>query len=110
MNLNIFLKIIKENFYKNKKNNSIIYHIIIGNEAFDLDSFVSSCFYAFYLFIKNQNNLKDFYFLCIPILKEDLTLRKDLMWITEKIKFHWEDCLFLEDIKDDIQQLHEEKR
>lgn len=88
---------------KDPKNTQVI-HFVMGNEAADLDSIVSSIAYAYLLHAENQ----ELYLPLIHIPREDIELRKDALYLFELLGISLDDLLFLSNIP--LEQLFNQKR
>lgn len=81
---------------------SDILTICVGNESADLDSIASAITYSYCQYIYNQScNPEEKFSLTIPIIdipREDLSLRRDVMYVLEKLSIKEEELFFIEDL------------
>eukprot|EP01117_Protostelium_nocturnum_P015780 TRINITY_DN6149_c0_g1_i2.p1 TRINITY_DN6149_c0_g1~~TRINITY_DN6149_c0_g1_i2.p1 ORF type:complete len:321 (-),score=134.37 TRINITY_DN6149_c0_g1_i2:335-1297(-) len=80
----------------NPSNNNNRISFVIGNEAMDLDSFVSSIVYAYFL-SKREGEV------VIPLIqipKEDFSLRTDVAWLFNETRLEWDNLIFLKDFEE----------
>ncbi|CAI4053676.1 hypothetical protein SUVZ_15G3580 [Saccharomyces uvarum] len=81
---------------------SDILTICVGNESADLDSIASAITYSYCQYIYNQScNSEEKCGLTIPIIdipREDLSLRRDVMYVLEKLCIKEEELFFIEDL------------
>jgi len=73
-------------------------HIVIGNEAADLDSVVSAVVYAFYLSRLPQVFGELYYVPIISVPQDDVFLRTDIVALLVKLKIPVEDFIYLSDV------------
>lgn len=79
--------------YEQVLDDSEIVHFVIGNESADLDSIISSISYAYLL---SQENTELF----IPLMnihREEIALRKDILYLFQLVGISVDDLLFLDD-------------
>lgn len=88
--------------------NSAIIHFVMGNESADLDSIISSISYA-YLLSQENSNQTELYIPLINIHREEIVLRKDILYLFQLFDISVEDLLFLDD-NVSLNKLFEEKR
>jgi exopolyphosphatase len=70
--------------------------VVLGNEAMDLDSIVSSITYSHFLQCKNSKNV---YVPIMNIPRQDLRLRTEVTWFLQKLEIDSNNLLFWPDIK-----------
>lgn len=80
-------------------------HFVLGNESADLDSIVSSISYAYLLAEENKD---EFYIPLLNLPREEITLRKDVLYLFELLDISLDDLLFYDDVP--LEQLFSEKR
>lgn len=68
----------------------------MGNESADLDSIISSISYA-YLLSRENAPAKEFYIPLVNINREEIVLRKDVLYLFQLYDISIEDILFLDD-------------
>ncbi|QHS73838.1 exopolyphosphatase [Saccharomyces paradoxus] len=79
--------------------------VCVGNESADMDSIVSAITYSYCQYIYNESTYseeKEKGSLIVPIIdipREDLSLRRDVMYVLEKLKIKEEELFFIEDLK-----------
>lgn len=71
-------------------------HFVMGNESADLDSIVSSIAYA-YLLHHEQAGANELYIPLLNIYREEIELRKDILYLFQQLNISTEDLLFLDD-------------
>lgn len=69
-------------------------HFVMGNESADLDSIISSIAYAYLLQHENQDQL---YVPLLNIYREEIALRKDILYLLQLFQISIDDLLFLDD-------------
>ncbi|EHN01996.1 Ppx1p [Saccharomyces cerevisiae x Saccharomyces kudriavzevii VIN7] len=77
--------------------------ICVGNESADMDSIASAITFSYCQYIYNQSSDSDKDNLTIPIIdipREDLSLRRDVKYVLEKLNIKEEMLFFIEDLKD----------
>lgn len=82
-----------------------VIHFVLGNESADLDSIVSSICYAYLLAEENRN---EFYIPLLNIPREEILLRKDVLYLFELLDISLDDLLFYDDLP--FINLFQEKR
>ena len=93
----------------NDSKNSEIIHFVIGNESADLDSIISSISYAYLLYQENTSNRAELYIPLMNIHREEITLRKDILYLFQLFDISIDDLLFLDD-NVPLNSLFEQKR
>lgn len=83
-----------------------IVHFVMGNESADLDSIASSISYAYFL---NQEEEEGFYIPLINIHREEIALRRDVLYLFKLVGISVDDLLFLDD-NIPLDKLFEQKR
>lgn len=88
------------------KSDSRTFHIVIGNEASDMDSIVSSIVYAFYKNSTEGNNenvsrkqIKSYHQVYVPVInipREDFALRTETTWIFSQLQIPSQSLIFYE--------------
>lgn len=79
--------------------------ICVGNESADMDSIASAITYSYCQYIYNEGTYSEekkkgsFIVPIIDIPREDLSLRRDVMYVLEKLKIKEEELFFIEDLK-----------
>ncbi|SCU91687.1 LAME_0E13454g1_1 [Lachancea meyersii CBS 8951] len=92
-----FLKYIKNTYLREETYKSSHLSIVCGNESADLDSVVSAITYAYFSYIKNPSKP------LVPvlnILRADLELRRDVVWILKQRNIPHSLLYFHEDLQD----------
>ena len=75
------------------------FHVVIGNESADLDSFVCAISHAFYLSIKNPRNSNNTLYLPVVAVKsEDLVLRTEIIALLERLDISPSDIVHLDEV------------
>ncbi|SCU91851.1 LAFA_0F06238g1_1 [Lachancea sp. 'fantastica'] len=92
-----FLKCLKSSYLAGELFNSSRLLIVCGNESADLDSVVSAITYAYFSYIKNPGVQ---IVPVINILKADLELRRDIVWVLKKRNIPHNLLYFHEDLHD----------
>ncbi|MCL2480445.1 MAG: DHH family phosphoesterase [Spirochaetaceae bacterium] len=101
-NLNNYLSVSKSNFSAKS-----IIHVVIGNEAADIDSIASSIVYAF--FKEACNTKKEEIFIpVINILEQDLRLRKEAIYLFSLTGIKPENLIFFDQIN--LKELAEKRK
>ncbi|HEV8051086.1 MAG TPA: DHHA2 domain-containing protein [Parachlamydiaceae bacterium] len=77
--------------------NSATIHFVMGNESADLDSITSSIAYAYLLDRENHTSQTELYIPLINIPREELALRKDVLYLLNLLNISVDDILFLDD-------------
>lgn len=93
--------------YLNFLDEGDLVHFVQGNESADLDSIVSSISYAYLLAEENKNEL---YIPLMNIPRQEITLRKDVLYLFELLGISLDDLLFLDDEDVPLQRLFKEQR
>lgn len=83
-------------------------HFIMGNESADLDSIVSSIAYA-YLLTQENPSKDELYIPLLNLYHEELDLRKDTLYLFQRLNISSDDLLFLDD-KVPLDQLFSQDR
>ncbi|MCL2704632.1 MAG: DHH family phosphoesterase [Spirochaetaceae bacterium] len=100
--LDKYLLYLKSNF----PTKSIV-HVVIGNEAADIDSIASSIVYAF--FKENINQKKEEIFIpVINILEQDLRLRNEAIYLFSQTGVNQENLIFIDQIN--LKELAEKQK
>lgn len=89
--------------------NSEIIHFVMGNESADLDSIISSISYAYLLCQEDTSNQTELYIPLMNILREEIALRKDILYLFQLFGIFVDDILFLDD-NIPLNRLFEQKR
>lgn len=84
---------------------SEIVHFVMGNESADLDSIISSISYSYLLSLEDP----EFYIPLMNLYREEIVLRKDILYLLQLLHISIEDLLFLDD-NVPLNRLFEEKR
>lgn len=84
-------------------------HFVMGNESADLDSIISSISYAYLLSQENPANQLTLYIPLVNIHREEITLRKDILYLFQLFDISVDDILFLDDNLS-LDRLFEQKR
>lgn len=79
-------------------------HFVMGNESADLDSIISSIAYAYLL---QKEHPSDVYVPLLNIVKSDIPLRKDALYLFESNHILLDDVLFLNDVEFDKLYAHD---
>lgn len=72
-------------------------HFVIGNESADLDSIISSIAYAYLLQAEQFSRQEHLYIPLINIHREEIYLRKDILYLFQLFDISADDLLFLDD-------------
>lgn len=72
-------------------------HFVMGNESADLDSIMASIAYAYSLNQENGSQKNDLYIPLMNIRREEITLRKDTLYLFKLLNISMDDLLFLDD-------------
>ena len=100
-----------DNYLSGSKSNFAgkqIIHIVIGNEAADIDSIVSSIVYAFFKETINPKKESEIFMPVINIPKDDLRLRNEIIYLFSQTKINIKNLIFLDQI--DFKHLAEQKK
>ena len=89
--------------------NSEIIHFVIGNESADLDSIISSISYAYLLCQEDTSSQAGLYIPLMNIHREEIALRKDILYLFQLFGISVDDLLFLDD-NVPLNRLFEQKR
>ena len=85
-------------------------HFVMGNESADLDSIVSSIAYAYELSVENPSgSTGGLYLPLLNIRKDEISLRKDILYLFQLLDISIEDLIFVDD-KISLNFLFEEGR
>lgn len=71
-------------------------HFVMGNESGDLDSIVSSISLSYFLHF-NQLEEQELYLPLLNLYREEIELRKDVLYLFQLLQISVEDLLFLDD-------------
>lgn len=95
-NISDYLHSSKEHYTTilSSQENSQEIHFVMGNESADLDSIFSSISYAYLL---NSENKDQIYIPLLNMYREELSLRKDTLYLIELLNISPDDLLFLDD-------------
>lgn len=106
-----FLHILRTQYEKilDDSQSSVTIHFVMGNESADLDSIVSSISYAYLLCQEGYSNPTELYIPLINVYREEMTLRKDLLYLFQLFDISVDDLLFLDD-RVPLNKLFEQKR
>lgn len=85
-----------EQFLGDSQNSGII-HFVMGNESADLDSIISSISYAYLLGQEDTSNQAELYIPLMNIYREEIALRKDILYLFHLFGISADDILFLDD-------------
>eukprot|EP00794_Sanderia_malayensis_P008648 gene8648-9579_t len=93
-----FLRISKTNCQKflqrsESSHQSVNLHFIIGNEAADLDSVVSSIVYAYHLFTKVKETDEKIFLPIINIPQDDFSLKTEVIKVFQTLDLQISECL-----------------
>lgn len=78
-------------------NNSQIIHFVMGNESADLDSIISSITYAYLLKQESPSQQTGLYIPLMNIFREEIVLRKDVLYVFDILNIAIDDLVFLDD-------------
>jgi len=82
--------------------------VVMGNEASDLDSIVSSTFYAYFLQSKEKKH--EGFLPIMNIAREDFKLRTETNWLFNFMGVLIDDIVFLPEVQKEFDLLHESQR
>lgn len=74
-----------------------IIHFVMGNQSADLDSVISSISYAYFLSRENPATHAELYIPLMNIHREEIALRKDILYVFGLFGISLNDILFLDD-------------